>query len=100
MEASKIPKFQRQIEEILREHYQGDELSEQLKTANELISLIQDLEVPSGNAGQFIAQVLKLASEELRPLVVAYTGFRLGVAYARYKNIDWSSGELNSGNGA
>jgi len=93
-----MEKWQAQVDEILREHYQDDE--EKLKAANELISLTQEVGIPSGDAGQFVAQILKLASDELRPLVAAYTAFRLGVAYARYKNINWSSGELNSGNGA
>ncbi len=85
-----MEKWQEQVEAILKEHYQDDE--EKLKAANELISLTQEVEVPSGDAGQFVAEILKLASDELRPLVATYTGFRLGVAYARR--------ELNSGNGA
>ncbi|MBA7676036.1 hypothetical protein ES703_84276 [subsurface metagenome] len=92
-----MEKWQEQVEAILKEHYQDDE--GMLKAANELIGLIKEAEVPSGDAGQFIARVLNLvASEGLPPLVVTYIGFRLGVAYARYKNINWSSGEPNSGN--
>ncbi|MBA7593218.1 hypothetical protein ES703_00136 [subsurface metagenome] len=88
-----MEKWQEQIEAILKEHYQDDE--GMLKAANELISLIKEEEVPSGGAGQFVAQVLNLVASEddLPPRVVALIGFRLGVAYARYKNINWSSGE-------
>ena len=93
-----MEKWQEQVEAILKEHYQDDE--EKLKKANELVGLTLEVEPPHGDIGPFVAQVLKVASEELEPLTATYTGFRLGVAYARYKNINWSSGELNSGNRA
>ena len=83
-----MEKWQEQVEAILKEHYQDDE--EKLKKANELIGLTREVAPPRGDVGQFVAQVLNLAGRELPPLVAAYTGFRLGVAYARYKNINWS----------
>jgi hypothetical protein len=91
-----MEKWQEQVEAILKEKYQGDE--GMLKAANELIDLIKEEEVPSGDAGQFVTQVLNLVASEddLPPQVVALIGFRLGVAYARYKNINWSS-ELQEG---
>lgn len=86
MAQDEIPKWQKEVEEILREKFQGDELSEQLKRANELIDLVQEVEVPSGDTGQAIGTMLKLASEELRSLAAVYAGFQLGVAWERYQN--------------
>jgi len=85
-----MEKWQQQVEAILKEQYQDDE--EKLKKANELVGLSLEVKPPHGDVGQFVAQVLKLASEELEPLTATYTAFRLGVAYARYKNINWTSG--------
>lgn len=78
-----MQKWQKQIEEILREHYQGDELSEQVKGANKLVALTQEVEIPSGNDGWVVAQMLKMASDELSPLAAVYVGFQLGVCWER-----------------
>lgn len=86
MESGAIPRWQKEIGEILLEKFQGEELSKQLKTAEELIELTQEMEVPSGDTGQVVAQMLKLTSEELRPLAAVYAGFQLGVAYERHQN--------------
>ena len=79
-----MEKWQEQVEAILREQYPGDE--EKLKKANELIRFTQEVKPPDGDIGILVAHALKLASEELRPLVLAYTAFKLGVAYERYQN--------------
>ncbi len=94
-----MEKWQEQVEAILKEHQDDEGM---LKAANELIGLIKEEEVPTGDAGRFIAQVLNLVASEddLPPRVVALIGFRLGVAYARYKNINWSAEEKESGSGA
>lgn len=88
MEARKIPQWQKEVEAILREQFQGEELSELLKRAFELVNLLGAVEVPSGDTGEVVALILKHASEELRPLAAVYAGFQLGVAYERYQNAD------------
>jgi len=84
-----MEKWEQQVEAILKERGQGDE--ERLKKANELVGLAREVKPPHGDVGQFVSDALNLAGKELSPLAAAYTGFRLGVAYARYKNINWSS---------
>ena len=85
MAQEKTPRYLQEIEEILREHDQGDEPSEWLKMTEELIKVTREVEALHGSIGEFVARVLKIASERNIPLVVAYTGFRLGVAYERYQ---------------
>ena len=77
-------KWQEQVEAILKEHYQDDE--DRLKKANEFIKLTLEVVPPRGEVGGFVGEALNLAGKELPPLVAAYTGFRLGVAYERYQN--------------
>lgn len=79
-------KWQKEIEAILRKQFQGDELSEQIKRAEELVDLTRAVEIPAGDTGKVVAQILKLASKELRPIAAVYAGFQLGVAYERYQN--------------
>jgi len=79
-----MEKWQEEIEEVLQEHALGDE--EKVTKANELLHLTREVENPSGDLGQFIDRVLGIASEKNRPLVIAYIGFRIGVAYERYQN--------------
>ena len=86
MEQKNTPKWQEQIEEILRKNYQGDELAEQLKRAIELTDLAHTVEIPSGDTGEAAIAVLNLASEELRPRSAVYAAFQLGMAYERLQN--------------
>ncbi len=86
MDQNNIPKWQKEVEAILRDRYQGEELSEQLKMGQELANLSQEVEVPSGSIGEVAAIMLKLASDELPPLVAVYFGFQLGVAWERLQN--------------
>ncbi|MBA7475282.1 hypothetical protein ES707_10648 [subsurface metagenome] len=86
MEVDKTPKWQEQVEAILREKFPGDKFSHLLKKAFELVDLLGTVEIPSGDMGQVVAPILKHASEELRPLAAIYAGFQLGVAYERYQN--------------
>ncbi|MBA7593450.1 hypothetical protein ES703_00370 [subsurface metagenome] len=79
-----MKKWQKQVEAILKEYYPDDE--EKLEKANKLIRIALDVIPPQGTVGRFIAQVLKVASEEQRPLAATYTAFRLGVAYERHQN--------------
>ncbi|MBA7666662.1 hypothetical protein ES703_74743 [subsurface metagenome] len=86
MNQNQVPKWQEQVEAILRKKFQGDELSPLLKKGFELVNLVGTIELPSGDLGQVVAPILKHASEELRPLAATYAGFQLGVAYERYQN--------------
>lgn len=79
-------KWQQEIEAILRKQFQGDELTEQVKRAEELVNLTQAVEPPSGDTGEVVAQILRMASEDLGPLAAVYTGFQLGVAWEQYQN--------------
>ena len=81
-----MEKWQEQIEEILREHSQDKDSPFWLKLTEELIKVTREVEYPSGSLGQFVDRVLKHASEKNGSLIVAYIGFRLGVAYERYLN--------------
>lgn len=78
-----IPKWQEEVEVILRKQYQGDELSEQLKKAYELIELVAEMVPPCDEYGKIAGIMMKLASMELLPLAATYSGFMLGVAYER-----------------
>jgi hypothetical protein len=86
MAKGNIPKWLEQVEEILRKQFPRPELSFQISRARELIGLIPEVEVPSGDTGEVVAIILRLASEELQPLAATYAGFQLGVAYERHQN--------------
>jgi len=86
MAQEKTPRYLQEIEEILREHDQGDEPSMWVKMTEELMELTRKVEGPSGAIGLFVDQVLTIASEKNQPLVTALIGFRIGVAYERYQN--------------
>ena len=83
-----MPKWQEEVEVILRKQYQGDELSEQLKKAYELIGLVAEVAPPCDEYGKVTAVMMKLASRELPPLAATYSGFMLGVAYERCRKKD------------
>ena len=82
-----MEKWQEQVEEILREHDQGNEPSLWSKMTEELIEITRGVEAPTGVIGLFIEQTLKKVTDRKNhPMVTAYLGFRLGVAYERYQN--------------
>ena len=83
-----MEKWQEQIEAILEEHDQGKGPPDWLRMTEELIKLTREVESPGGSLGRFIDLVLKNATEKNGSLVVAYIGFRIGVAYERYQNAD------------
>lgn len=80
------PKWLKEIEEILRQNYQGDEFQERLKMTEALLNPILTMEPPPGDLGKVVNVMLKAASEELCPLAAVYSGFQLGVAWERYQN--------------
>ena len=86
MEQPSRPRWRAEVEKILRERYRDDELSKQLKKAQELGNLVLEVELPSGANGQLVLWILEEASRELRPLPAVYAGFQLGVAYERWQN--------------
>jgi len=86
VEKDSKPKWQKEVETILRKQLQGKELLKQLKIANELIDLAQEVEAPSGDSGQVAALILKRASEDLRPLAAVFAGFQIGVAWEKFQN--------------
>ena len=81
-----MPEWQEQIEKLLKKHYQGEELSEQVGKAIELTDLAHAVKIPSGDTGEAVSAVLTLASKELYPLAAVYAAFQLGVAYERLQN--------------
>jgi hypothetical protein len=86
METEDIPMWQIETEAILREKFQGDELSERLKKSYELINIASGMEPPQDTYGEIAGIIMKLATRELPPLASTYTGFMLGVAYVRCQN--------------
>lgn len=81
-----MERWQEEIETILKEQDQGDKGPLWLLMTEQLIELTREVESLSGSMGEFVERVLRLASEKNSPLVAAYVGFRLGVAYERYQN--------------
>lgn len=88
MDQNNIPKWQKEVLQILQEQFQGDELSERLGKAYELIGIVAGMEPPHDNYGEIAGIMMKLASQELPPLAATYTGFMLGVAYERSRNAE------------
>ena len=83
-----MEKWQKEVEEILREHDQALRVlpSEWVKMTEGLLEFTRKVEMPSGDAGQFIENVLNIASEKNQPMVATYVGFKLGMACERYLN--------------
>ncbi len=88
MAEDKLPKWMDQVGKILKEQFPDDDYSEQLKKAVELVNLTNEVEIPSGDTGQFVAVLLKQVSRQMHPLTAVYVGFQLGVAWERFQNAD------------
>jgi len=86
MKQNQIPKWQEEVEKMLREQYQGDELQEKLRKGYELIDIAVGLERPDDDYGKIANEMMLLASLTRPPLQVAYAGFMLGVAWERLQN--------------
>lgn len=80
------PKWQKEIEAMLRKKFQGDDLSRRLEIANTLVDVARKVETPSGDAGQVVSHILESISRELYPLAATYAGFQLGIAWERFHN--------------
>ena len=86
MESMPKQKWQEEVEEILRKQYPEPEVSVMIGIVNKLNDLADGVEVPSGDVGEAAAIMMKIASQELRPLAAVYVGFQLGVAWERFQN--------------
>jgi len=93
MAQGRKPKWLKEVEEILRKQYREPDLSRKIGQATELIKLVRDVEIPSGETGKVMASMLRRVSEDLRPLAAVYAGFQLGVAWERYQNASQSQGK-------
>lgn len=85
MPKSEKPKWQKEVEAILRRDSKKDELPQ---IYPELIDTAQGIEVPSGDTGKVVATLLKTVSQELYPLAASYASFQLGVAWERCNRKD------------
>ena len=81
MPKSEKPKWQREVEAILRRKSKKDELPQ---IYLELIDVAQQVEVPSGDTGKVVGYLLEAMSQDLYPLAATYAGFQLGAAWERY----------------
>ena len=78
-----MEKWQKQVEKIVREKFPDDDTAELVKEATKLIDTAYSLDPPSGELGKVFAELMRQASEELRPLAGVYLGFQFGVAWER-----------------
>ena len=78
-----MQKWQEQVEEIVRKKFPDDRAEELVKEANKVIDTAYSLDPPSGELGKVFAELMRQASEELRPLAGVYLGFQFGVAWER-----------------
>lgn len=86
MTEKRNPKWQQEVEAILREQLREDKRPSQLAQMDKLIGLTQEVEPPSGDFGLLVARLLATASKELPPLTAVYAAFQMGVAIERYHN--------------
>lgn len=85
MPRSEKPKWQKEVEAILRRKSKKDELPQ---IYLELIDVAQQVEVPPGDTGKVVGYLLKAMSQELYPLAASYASFQLGVAWERCNRKD------------
>jgi len=76
-----MQKWQEQVEELARKKFPDDE--ELVKEATKVIDMAYSVDPPSGELGKVFAELMRQASEELRPLAGVYLGFQFGVAWER-----------------
>lgn len=78
-----MQKWQKQIEKIVRKEFPDDDASDLVKKATKLVDIANSLDPPPGELGRVVAEIMKEASEDLKPLSAVYLGFQLGVAFER-----------------
>ena len=77
-----MEKWQEQVAEIIRKKFPDDGTEELVKEATKMLEAT--VEPPSGDMGKVIAELMRQASKELKPLAGVYLGFQLGVAWERF----------------
>jgi len=86
MAQSQIPKWQKQIEEMLKEQFNEDELDPVGEKVNELFQMANQVERPQDETWEAVKAIVHAAIENLKPLTVAYLCFQLGAAYEKLRN--------------
>ena len=79
-----MEKWQKQVEEIVRKKFPDGDTAELVKEATKVIDIAYSLDPPSGELGKVVSDLMRQASEELRPLAGVYLGFQFGVAWERF----------------
>lgn len=85
MEPEQFPKWQKEIEEIIRRKFPDDSSTQLMKEAGELFNFLGEVEIPAGDVGDLVLILLKKMSAELRPLAAVFSGFKLGMAFERHR---------------
>jgi len=85
MKKGQKPKWQNQVEQILRDRCSDPEFPQFMEHAQRLADLAARVKVPARGAGRAVPMMLKQVSEELYPLAAVYAGFTLGVAWVGYQ---------------
>jgi len=88
MAQSQIPKWQRQIEELLKEQFNEDELDPVVEKINELTQMANQVERPQDETWEAVKAIIHAAIDNLQPLTVAYLCFQLGAANEKLRNAD------------
>ncbi len=88
-------KWQRDIEKILKKKFGGGELAREMRLVNLAISVIDVVEMPTGDMGTVVDAMLRKVSKELDPLAAVYASFQIGAAYEGLRQ----SGIIRAGQG-
>ena len=86
MAENEKPKWQRQIEEMLKEQFSDDETERVRQAAIILLDKIKQVERPQDEYWEAIKMILHAAMEGFDSLSMAYMGFQLGAAYEKFQN--------------
>jgi len=78
-----VLKWQKEVEEIIKNRFPDGDSSELLKEAFKLVDMVEQMNPPAGDLGEVINEMMTRASRELPPLVSTYAGFMLGVAWGK-----------------
>ena len=81
-----LPQWQGEMKTILNKQFKGKKSPRKQDIVAKLIHMTEKVDVPDGEIGQVIAQILVIASEDLHPRAAAYAGFQLGVACEQYQH--------------
>ena len=76
-------KWQKEVEEIIKNRFPDGDSSEMLKEATKIVSMVEQMDPPAGELGEVVNEMMARASQDVPPLVSTYAGFMLGVAWER-----------------